>query len=103
MFAKLEKFGAPDRNRWHSSAAAAAPSNDNHSVRRFVAASRRRRRPILYCHWHKGPTGGLECVWDTKAPDAAAADEPGMCWLVKQRQLFRDTRSLAEPRRAAAA
>jgi hypothetical protein len=79
MFAKLEKLGAPVRNRWHSLAAGAAPSNDNHSVRRFVAASRRKRRPILYCHWHKGPTGALECVWDTKAPDAAAADESGMC------------------------
>jgi hypothetical protein len=99
MFAKPEKFGAPDRNRWHSSAVGAAPSNDNH----LAAPHRKRRRPILYCHWHKGPTGTLECVWDTGAPDAAAADEPGMCWLVKQRQLSRDARSLAEPRRAAVA
>ena len=103
MFAKLEKFGAPDRNRWHSSAAATAPCNDNHSIRRFVAASRPTRRPILCCHWHKGPSGALECAWGIEVPDAGGADEPGMCWLVKQRQLFRDTHSLVEPRRAAAA
>jgi len=102
MFAKLEKFGVPDRNRWHS-AASAAPCNDTHSIRRLATASRPRRRPILCCHWHKGPSGALECVWDTEAPDAAAADAPGMCWLVKQRQLFRHARSLAESRRAAAA
>ena len=79
VFAKLEKFGATDRNRWHSSAAEATPCNDNYSVRRFVTASRPTRRPILCCHWHRGPSGALECVWEIEAPDAAAAgDEPGI-------------------------
>ena len=103
MFAKLEKFGATDRNRWHSSAAAATPCNDNHSTRRFVAASRPTRRPILCCHWHKGPSGALECVWNVEAPAAGAADEPGICSLVERRQLSRDAGGFAAQYRRAAA
>ena len=103
MFAKLKKFGAPDRNRWHSSAVAATPCNDNHSVRRFVTASRPTRRPILRCHWHRGASGALECVWEIEAPDAAGGDESGICSPVQGRELSRDAgASAAQYRRAAA-
>jgi hypothetical protein len=79
MFAKLKKFNAPDHTRRHGSAAAATACNDNHSIRRFVAASRPTRRPILRCHWHRGASGALECVWNVEAPAAGAADEPEIC------------------------
>jgi hypothetical protein len=101
MFAKLKKFNAPDHTRRHGSAAAATACNDNHSIRRFVAASRPTRRPILRCHWHRGASGALECVWNVEAPAAGAADEPGS--LVERRPLSRDACRLSKQRRATAA
>jgi hypothetical protein len=101
MFAKLKKFNAPVTRR-HASAAPATACNDNHSIRRFVAASRPTRRPILRCHWHTGPSGALECVWNVEVPDAGAADEPGICSLVEWRQLSHHSWGLSECRATAA-
>jgi hypothetical protein len=60
MFAKLAHFG--HFGRTHGAGFAARPSNDNHPLR-LVVASRRPRRSILACHWHRTPSGTLECVW----------------------------------------
>ena len=78
MFAKLAHFG--HFGRTHGAGFAAWPSNDNHPLR-LVVASRRPRRSILACHWHRTPSGTLECVWSVEGVDStvAAAPEPQIC------------------------
>jgi hypothetical protein len=57
------------------------PCNDNQAVR-ATAASRRMRRPVLFCRWHKTPTGSLECRWLNEPVAASSVEEPGISWFI---------------------
>jgi len=75
MFAKLAHYC--HFGRTHDAGFATRPCNDNRLLS-LVGASRRPRRGPLACHWHKTPSGALECFWTTEDDDTggAAAQEP---------------------------
>jgi hypothetical protein len=72
MFAKLAHFG--HFGRTHDAGFAPWPANDN-GLPRLVGASRRPRRNLLACHWHRTPSGALECVWSVEDGDTGRRRE----------------------------
>jgi len=81
MFAKLARFRGLGRR--HAKLSKAAPCNDNHPTRRSAAVSQRAPRRLLVCGWRQAPaTGRLECFWQVVPVDAAAAEEPGISWII---------------------
>ena len=94
MFAKPARFqGMGPR---HTAPSKAAHCNDNHPARRAGPVSQRALRRVLVCGWRQVPaTGRLECFWQVCSlqvslqvslhvvpVDAAAAEEPGISWLI---------------------
>jgi hypothetical protein len=73
MFAKLAQFGRFGRT--HDAKFATWPSNDN-GLPCLVGASRRPRRGLLACHWHRTPSGVLECAWSVEDDDTGGAAAP---------------------------
>jgi len=70
MFAKLahlRRFG-----RTHETKFATWPANDNQR------SSRQPTKSILVCHWHRTPSGALECVWSVEDEDAGGAAAPSL-------------------------
>jgi len=70
MFAKHAKFPVAYNRR--QARGTAAPCNDNRPALRFAATPPRKPRPVLFCRWHRAPSGALECSWTI---EAAAAEE----------------------------
>jgi hypothetical protein len=99
MFAKLAKLGGFGRRHAAPSTTKAAYANDNRPGRRLAAVARRapRRvlaRQVLVCGWRPGAaTGRLECFWRVVPIDAAAADEPGISWMIGRTSWLRGTRN----------
>ena len=73
MFAKLAHFSRFGRT--HEARFATWPANDNH-LPRVVGSLRRPRRSVLVCHWHRTPSGALECVWSVEDEDTGGAAAP---------------------------
>lgn len=74
MFAKLAHFSR--FGRAHEARFTTWPANDNH-LPRLVGSSHRPRRSVLVCHWHRTPSGTLECVWSAEDGDTGGAAAPG--------------------------
>ena len=84
MFAKRANFPvARSRRQWRGTA---APCNDNRPSLRLAAAPRRTPRPVLFCRWHRTPSGALECSWTI---EAAAAEEAEISWVFVPRMARR--------------
>jgi hypothetical protein len=73
MFAKIAHFSRFGRT--HEARFATWPANDNHLPR--LGSSRQPRRSVLVCHWHRTPSGALECVWSIEGEDTGGAAAPG--------------------------
>jgi hypothetical protein len=79
MFAKLARFHGVSHR--HAAPLNAAFCHDNHPIHRLASVSRA-RRPALVCSWKRvAATGRLECSWQAM-PVGAAAEEPGISWMM---------------------
>ena len=87
MFAKLLQFRVSGRARNQRLTAMRQPGYDNHPTLRVVRSPQRRSKPVLACHWHKGATGRLECVWRSETVDVKPAEESQICFLVREPRL----------------
>jgi len=88
MFAKLARFHGLGRRQ--ATLPKATPCNDNHPTRRLIAVAQRAPRQVLVCAWRQVPaTGRLECCWQVVPVEAAAAEEPGISWVIGRIQRLR--------------
>jgi hypothetical protein len=101
MFAKLERFHGVSHR--HPAPSKAAYCNDNHPVHRLASVSRMPRRSLV-CGWRRVPaTGRIECFWQAVPVDAAAAEEPGISWMMRRTHRLRGCLTGRLPYRLAAA
>jgi len=76
MIARRAKFAIAARQAQRRDRFAAS-CNDNRPVRAVAAPPQRKLRPVLFCRWHRTPSGALECAWHI---ERAAADDPEIGW-----------------------